>query len=124
MPKRLTSRIASAIVLLLDRLRRWTRPSTRQSLATSSPAVCERFLRSVRAECLDHVLVSGEGHLRSRLRDRCAYFDDARPHHGIDRQVPSGPRASASAAEVVAELPVLGGLHHEYRRAASRGWSE
>ena len=86
--------------------------------APNANAVCERFLRSVRAECLDHVLFLGEDHLACTLRRYCAYFNDARPHQGIGQQVPSGPPASPNAAGVVVELPILGDLHHEYRRAA------
>ena len=86
--------------------------------APNANAVCERFLRSVRAECLDHVIALGEGHLGATLRSYGAYFNTARPHQGIGQQVPDGPRASPTADGVVEELPVLGGLHHEYRRAA------
>ncbi len=86
--------------------------------APNANAVCERFLRSVRAECLDHVLVLGEGHLRATLRSYCAYFNTARPHQGIRQRVPDGPPASPTADRAVEEIPVLGGLHHEYRRAA------
>jgi len=83
-------------------------------------ATCERFLGSVRRECLDHVLVLGEGHLRRVLREYAGYFNTARPHQGIGQAVPSVPKPaspSRPAAPIVA-LPVLGGLHHDYRRAA------
>jgi putative transposase len=43
-------------------------------------AACERFLGSVRRECLDHLLVLGEAHLRRILREYVAYFNTARPH--------------------------------------------
>jgi putative transposase len=42
-------------------------------------ATCERFLGSVRRECLDHLLVLGEGHLRRMLDEDVAYFNHARP---------------------------------------------
>ncbi len=59
-------------------------------------AVCERFLGSVRRECLDHLLILGEAHLRRALRAYVAYFNGARPHQGIDQQVPEGvPRGAA-----------------------------
>ncbi len=83
-------------------------------------ATCERFLGSVRRECLDHVLVLGEGHLRRVLRQYAGYCNTARPHQGIGQAVPSAPKPaspSRPAAPIVA-LPVLGGLHHDYRRAA------
>ena len=88
--------------------------------APRANATCERFLGSVRRECLDHVLVLGEGHLRRVLREYTAYFNSARPHQGLGQAVPdargSAPRSSP-AAPIVA-TPVLGGLHHDYRRAA------
>ena len=83
-------------------------------------ATCERFLGSVRRECLDHVLVLGEGHLRRVLREYVRYFNAARPHQGIGQGIPSTPvrvPASDPAVPIVA-FPVLGGLHHDYHRAA------
>jgi hypothetical protein len=82
-------------------------------------ATCERFLGSVRRECLDHVIILGEGHLRSILAEYVAYFDGARPHQGLGQQIPV-PHAGddcAAGTRIVA-FPVLGGLHHDYRRAA------
>jgi hypothetical protein len=64
------------------------------------------------------MLICGEDHLRFILRRYCAYCNDARTHQGMGQQVPSRPAASPNAAGVVVEIPVLGGLNHEYRRAA------
>jgi hypothetical protein len=75
----------------------------------------------VRRECLDHVLVLGEEHLRRVLRAYVAYFNDARPHQGIGQAIPArlapvdGERVNPGR---VVAFPVLGGLHHDYRRAA------
>jgi len=84
-------------------------------------ATCERFLGSVRRECLDHVVVLGEAHLRRVLREYVAYFNQDRPHQGIGQHIPG--RAAASPAHAggvgnVRAFPVLGGLHHAYQRAA------
>jgi transposase InsO family protein len=82
-------------------------------------ATCERFLGSVRRECLDHIMILGERHLRSVLAEYVAHFNAGRPHQGIAQRV-SSPRADHgpdTAATIVA-TPILGGLHHEYRRAA------
>ena len=84
--------------------------------------ICEGFLGSVRRECLDHILILGEDHLRSVLKEYVhTYFNVARPHQGLGQQIPhrvgSPPRASNPGGEIVA-VPVLGGLHHDYRRAA------
>jgi len=78
-------------------------------------AVCERVLGSVRRECLDHLLILGEAHLRRALRAYVTYFNGARPHQGIDQQVPEG--VPGSSGPIVA-TPVLGGLHHAYQRVA------
>ncbi len=87
-------------------------------IETHANTVCKCFLRSVRTECLDHVLVLGEGHLRATLGRYCAYFNTARPHQGIGQKVPDGSPASPTTGGAVVEVPVLGGLHHEYRLAA------
>ena len=89
-------------------------------LAPRANAIAERFLRRVRRECLDHRLLLGEGHLRRALREYVAYFNQSRPHQGRGQRVPapSGlPRpVRRNVGEVIA-VPVLGGLHHAYRRA-------
>jgi len=72
----------------------------------------------VRAECLDHVIILGEASLASILRRYCRYFNNARPHQGIGQQLPGNPAVAADVRQLIVEIPVLGGLHHEYRRAA------
>jgi len=82
-------------------------------------STCERFLGSVRRECLDHIIILGEGHLRAVLTEYAAYFNASRPHQGLAQRVPapSTVTCSSTGGRVFA-LPVLGGLHHDYRRAA------
>ena len=84
-------------------------------------AACERFLGSVRRECLDHLLVLGEAQLRRILREYAAYFNTARPHQGLRQRVPAaaegGARRTIRPGSVRA-VPVLGGLHHAYEPAA------
>ena len=89
--------------------------------APRANAICERLLGSVRRECLDHLLIGSEQHLHCVFKEYVAYFNQARPHQGIAQQIPA-PRehvtqASEASGNVIA-FPVLGGLHHEYRRAA------
>jgi transposase InsO family protein len=84
-------------------------------------AICERFLGSVRRECLDHVLVLGEAHLRRLLQAYVRYFNMERPHQGLGQRIPdraarSSPQPRAGGR--VRAVPVLGGLHHAYRRVA------
>ena len=89
--------------------------------APRANAVCERFLRSVRQECLDHLLILQERQLQRVLNAYVAYFNQARPHQGIGQQIPqqlrSVPCAQGAGNKVIAH-PILGGLHHDYRRAA------
>ncbi len=88
--------------------------------APKENAICERFLGSVRRECLDHLLILGETHLRRTLHEYVAYFNTARPHQGIGQQVPDGVPAHKSVPkrQPVQGRPILGGLHHSYGRAA------
>jgi transposase InsO family protein len=86
--------------------------------APKANAFCERFLGSVRRECLDHLLVLDERHLLEILVEYVRYFDEARPHQGIGQLVPAGTSTAGSGRGAVIARPVLGGLHHDYRRAA------
>ena len=84
-------------------------------------AICERFLLSVRRECLDHLLILSEKQLHRVLRFYVAYFNRARPHQGIRQQVPEREVTCVLSAQVddrIISVPVLSGLHHEYRRVA------
>ena len=86
--------------------------------APKANAFCERFLGSVRRECLDHTLILSTGHLERVLSEYVEYFDNARPHQGIAQRVPSGIRPATKTRTRVERSPVLGGLHNEYRWAA------
>jgi putative transposase len=89
--------------------------------APRANAICERLLGSVRRECLDHIVILSEAHLRRVLTEYQTYFNGARPHQGIGQQVPASPPATAQAGthnSKILAVPVLGGLHHEYRWAA------
>ena len=84
-------------------------------------ATCERFLGSVRRACLDHILVLGEAHLRRVLREYASYFNGARPHQGVQQHIPDGaggPVVCPGTDGKIRAIPVLGGLHHAYNRAA------
>lgn len=87
--------------------------------APRANAVCERFLGSVRRECLAHLLVLGERHLARVLREYVAYFNGDRPHRGLGQARPEPPPVETRhrTGPIVA-VPVLGGPHHTYRRAA------
>ncbi len=88
--------------------------------APNANAVCERFLRSVRNECLDHVILLSERQLASVIQSYCEYFNRARSHQGIGQRIPAGPPdpVAGRGSRSVEEIPILGGLHHEYHLAA------
>ncbi len=89
--------------------------------APRANAICERLLGSVRRECLDHILVVSDVHLHRVLAEYTRYFNRSRPHQGINQRLPGSeesPGPSGSATGRVLAFPVLGCLHHDYRRAA------
>jgi transposase InsO family protein len=90
--------------------------------ARRANAVAERVIRTLRQECLDHVLVLDERHLQRVLREDVAYDNADRPHRslGLVPPLPGAPplRAANGPPVRVVARPVLGGLHHVYRRAA------
>jgi putative transposase len=89
--------------------------------APRANAICERFLGSVRRECLDHLLILHEKQLYRVLNAYMHYFNRVRPHQGIKQQIPEQKAGSVPAQHAsgkVISFPVLGGLHHDYRRSA------
>lgn len=86
--------------------------------APRANAICERFLGSLRRECLDHILILGERHLHQTVKEYVRYFNHARPHQGIAQSIPCPPKSLPHSGKVLS-LPVLGGLHHDYRRKAA-----
>jgi len=89
--------------------------------APKQNAVCERFLGSVRRECLDHLLILHEAHLRHALREYVRYFNHDRPHQGLAQRIPAATKEGAAPPQtdsIVRATPILNGLHHAYARAA------
>ena len=86
--------------------------------APKANAICERFLGSLRRECLDHFLILSERHLHRIVKEYVAYFNHARPHQGIKQRIPCQPEPLSETGRIVS-YPVLGGLHHDYRRKAA-----
>jgi len=81
-------------------------------------AVAERFVGSARREMLDHVTVLDDRHLGRLVGKYKQYFNEARPHQGIGQRIPGNPAALADITKPIVASPVLGGLHHDYRRGA------
>jgi transposase InsO family protein len=91
--------------------------------APRANAVCERFLGSVRRECIDHVLILGDRQLQRVLAAYDAHFNEGRPHQGIGQRIPTSsaaapPPSTTDIRRGPIGVPILGGLHHEYRWAA------
>jgi transposase InsO family protein len=79
----------------------------------------ERLIGSVRRECLDHVLVLSERHLRRILTRYFAYYHRARTHLALDKDAPDGRPIERPEAGTVVPIPEVGGLHHRYVRRAA-----
>ena len=89
--------------------------------APRANAICERFMRSVRQECLDHLLILQEKQLQRVLKAYVVYFNQTRPHQGIGQQIPEQVglvHSSQGASNKVIARPVIGGLHYDYQWAA------
>ncbi len=79
----------------------------------------ERFVGTLRRECLDHVLILGEQHLRKVLAEYARHYNGHRPHQGRQQEPPL--RQPGHAVDITARMErrsVVGGLISEYRRAA------
>jgi putative transposase len=89
--------------------------------APNANAFCERWVVSVRAECLDWTLVLGRRHLERVLRTYIAHYNEARPHRGLGLRTPTGralPAVGDLSTADVRRQDVLGGPIHEYGLAA------
>ncbi len=81
-------------------------------------AFAERWIRSVREECLDHMFILNEQHLHRVLREYTTYFNHARPHQGIAQQIPAGDKRDGENGPIWCRN-VLGGIIHDYYRTAA-----
>ncbi|MDP9342128.1 MAG: integrase core domain-containing protein [Actinomycetota bacterium] len=89
--------------------------------APNANAFCERWVGTLRAECLDWTLILGRRHLERVLRTYIVHYNEARPHRGLALQTPIGspsPAVGDPRAADVRRRDVLGGLLHEYSVAA------
>src|SRR5438093_165167 len=79
-------------------------------------AVIERFIGTLRRECLDHLIILDEHHLQSVLREFVGYYNTERPHRALRLETPVPALRTVEGS--VRSRPVLGGLHHVYERVA------
>ncbi|MGZ7042818.1 MAG: integrase core domain-containing protein [Thermoanaerobaculia bacterium] len=75
---------------------------------------CERLIASIRRDCLDHVVVFGEQHLRHLLRSYANYCNNRRTHRSLNKDAPISRPVQRTG--IIASRPILGGLHHHYVR--------
>ncbi|MCP4553520.1 MAG: transposase family protein [Bacteroidetes bacterium] len=94
-------------------------------IAAKSPwqnPYCERVIGSIRNDCINHLIVLSEDHLKCRLYEYFKYYHEDHTHLGLDKDSPLGRRPVQEKPETgkVVALPRVGGLHHRYewRRAA------
>ena len=76
-------------------------------------------LGSIRRECLDHVVILGEHHLKRILSRYVDYYHRVRTHMALEKDAPCVRPTQTSGAGRVAELKCVGGLYHEYARVAA-----
>ena len=89
-------------------------------------AFCERFIGTIRRECLDYVIPLSASHLKRTLREWVEHYNTGRPHqslgpgipHQVKQKLPTNDeRRTISKARQIIAKSILGGLHHEYRWA-------
>ena len=79
----------------------------------------ERLIGSMRRECLDHVIVLSERHLRHVLARYVSYYHVSRTHLSLDKDAPTPRRVQDATEGYVVALVEVGGLHHRYERRAA-----
>lgn len=89
--------------------------------APASPwqrALVERLIGSIRRECLDHVIVRDQSHLRQILSSYFTYYHESRTHLSLKRNSPIPREVELPSKGTVIAIPQVGGLHHRYQRCA------
>jgi putative transposase len=116
-------------VLICDRDRKWSRDVRRQlrdagirvvlipERAPNANAYAERFVRSIKEECLDRIVPLGERHFRRAVAEFVEHYHRERNHQGLDNRLIAGPPANDTVG-CVRRHPRLGGLLNFYERAA------
>jgi len=80
---------------------------------------CERVIGSIRRDCLDHVIVLNERHLRRILRQYFSYYHTCRTHSSLNKDPPETRTVEPPEMGKVVAFPRVGGLHHRYQRIAA-----
>jgi len=80
-------------------------------------AYAERFVRSIRRECLDHFVIFTHSQLRRLVQGYVEYYNHYRPHQGL-KGIPNGPPEPSQGKGSIKQKPLLFGLHNHYYREA------
>ena len=86
-------------------------------IAPASPwqnGFAERLIGSIRRECVDHMIVLGEVHLRRILKSYAHYYNGVRTHRSLNKDAPVS--RSVQRTGVTSSRAILGGRHHHYGR--------
>jgi len=86
--------------------------------APNANAYAERWVRSVRQECLDQPFILNEAHLHQVLTEYVTFYNERRPHQGLEQQTPL-PYSVVAPATSVRSHPILGGILHDYYESAA-----
>ena len=91
--------------------------------APRANAICERFIGSLKRECLDQMLILHQPHLRKAVQEYARYYNRSRPHQGIGQRIPAELDQTSvfrrrTTGKIIAK-PMLNGLHHSYTRTAT-----
>jgi hypothetical protein len=79
----------------------------------------ERLIGTIRRECLDHLIVINEKHLKRTLGSYLRYYQGWRTHRSLEMDCPEPREVRAVDRGGVVEVPEVGGLHHHYERVAA-----
>jgi len=82
-----------------------------------SPYV-ERLIGTLRRDCIDHVIVLNERHLRRLLRGYLTCYQGSRTHLSLEKDSPEPRKVEPPDRGKIVEIPMIGGLHHRYRRSS------
>ena len=116
-------------MLICDRDRKWSGDVRRRlrdagirvvlipERAPNANAYAERFVRSIKEECLDRLIAIGERHFRRAVAEYVEHYHEERNHQGLDNRLISGPTTIEMTSRV-RRRPRLGGLLNFYERAA------
>jgi putative transposase len=91
-------------------------------IATHSPwrnPYVERVIGSIRRDCLDHVIIFNERHLRRVLKEYIHYYNEYRTHLGLEKDCPELRSIERQDSGLLQSEPMVGGLHHRYYRQAA-----